>query len=75
MLGKYVVQMMEGELEDELREKWAWDRERPDASANPDYPRAEMAGLFEGEAVVEGEGKAKGVMEGEGGLKGVRARL
>lgn len=42
IIGKYVVQMLEGQLSDELSEKWAWDRERPDGSQNPDWPRVEM---------------------------------
>lgn len=42
MLGKYILQMLEGSLEPELANKWAWDRERPDGSSNPDWPRAEM---------------------------------
>lgn len=45
MLGKYVVQMLEGSLSPELVNKWAWDRERPDPVLNPDYPRAEMKDL------------------------------
>jgi hypothetical protein len=45
VLGKYIVQMLEGQLAPELREKWAWDRERPDPSLNPDWPRAEMKAL------------------------------
>lgn len=49
VLGKYVLQMLEGSLENELKEKWAWDRERPDPSANPDWPRAEFKDLMEGE--------------------------
>ncbi|OQV08139.1 hypothetical protein CLAIMM_12453 [Cladophialophora immunda] len=42
VLGKYVLQMLEGSLAPELVEKWAWDRERPDPALNPDYPRWEM---------------------------------
>ncbi|GMF73816.1 unnamed protein product [Aspergillus oryzae] len=42
VLGKYVVQMLEGELAPELIERWAWDRQRPDSSQNvealPSYP-------------------------------------
>jgi hypothetical protein len=34
--------MLEDELEPELKEKWAWDRERPAPSLNPDWPRFEM---------------------------------
>lgn len=62
VLGKYIVQMLEGELEEELVRKWAWDRERPDASKNPDWPRAEMRSLLDG-----------GDLMGRGG--GVRAKL
>ena len=47
VLGKYVVQMLEGELSSELKEKWAWDRERPDPALNPDWPRFEMKDLIE----------------------------
>jgi glycine/D-amino acid oxidase-like deaminating enzyme len=42
VLGKYITQMLEGSLEQELVDKWAWDRERPDGSDNPDWPRHEM---------------------------------
>ncbi|SPO00269.1 probable FAD-dependent oxidoreductase [Cephalotrichum gorgonifer] len=42
VIGKYVIQMLEGELSPELEGRWAWDRERPDASQNPEYPRCEM---------------------------------
>ena len=47
VLGKYIVQMLEGELEPELQNKWAWDRERPDPSQNPDWPRAEYKTLLD----------------------------
>ncbi|KAH7140175.1 FAD dependent oxidoreductase [Dactylonectria estremocensis] len=47
VLGKYIVQMLEGELEDELAQKWAWDRARPDAMLNPEFPRAEMVDLYD----------------------------
>jgi glycine/D-amino acid oxidase-like deaminating enzyme len=45
VIGKYVVQMLEGSLEPALVQKWAWDRERPDSSNNPEYPRVEMREL------------------------------
>jgi hypothetical protein len=45
VLGKYVVQMLEDELEPELKEKWAWDRERPDAALNCEFPNGEMRDL------------------------------
>lgn len=47
VLGKYVVQMLEGSLEPELTEKWAWDRERPDPSSNPEWPRTEMNDMLD----------------------------
>ncbi|KYK57396.1 hypothetical protein DCS_04405 [Drechmeria coniospora] len=45
VLGKYVLQMLEGSLSDELQRKWAWDRERPDPRLNPEWPRVELAEL------------------------------
>jgi len=42
VLGKYILQMLEGSLSSELTEKWAWDRSRPHPSVNPDWPRTEM---------------------------------
>ncbi|KAI7778949.1 hypothetical protein LA080_001466 [Diaporthe eres] len=47
VLGKYIIQMMEGELAPNLKEKWAWDRERPDGADYPDYPRFEMKDLLD----------------------------
>ena len=47
VLGKYIVQMLEGSLDANLTQKWAWDRERPDSQLNPDYPRAEMKDLMD----------------------------
>jgi hypothetical protein len=47
VLGKYIVQMLEGSLDANLARKWAWDRERPDSLLNPDYPRAEMKDLLD----------------------------
>ncbi|PIG87056.1 sarcosine oxidase [Aspergillus arachidicola] len=47
VLGKYVVQMLEGELAPELIERWAWDRQRPDSSQNVEYPNAEMKHLLQ----------------------------
>ncbi|EGP87389.1 uncharacterized protein MYCGRDRAFT_109694 [Zymoseptoria tritici IPO323] len=46
VLGKYVVKMLEGDLEPELANKWAWDRERPDGGMNPDWPRWEASGVL-----------------------------
>ena len=42
VLGKYVLQMLEGSLSAELADKWAWDRERPDPSGFADWPSVEM---------------------------------
>lgn len=42
VLGKYIVDMLEGGLSPELMNKWAWDRERPDPCLFADYPRHEM---------------------------------
>ncbi|POR38313.1 L-pipecolate oxidase, partial [Tolypocladium paradoxum] len=47
VLGKYVMQMLEGSLSPELADKWAWDRERPDPALNPEWPRAEMKDLLD----------------------------
>ena len=47
MIGKYVLQMLEGSLESDLSEKWAWDRDRPDPALNPDWPRFEMKELLD----------------------------
>ena len=50
MIGKYVVQMLESELEQELKERWAWDRERPDPALNAEWPRWEMKELVDVQA-------------------------
>ncbi|CAI4216984.1 unnamed protein product [Parascedosporium putredinis] len=47
VLGKYITQMMEGELSPELADKWAWDRKRPDPSQNVEYPNTEANHLLE----------------------------
>lgn len=47
IIGKYVVQMLEGALSSELQAKWAWDRERPDPALNPEWPRSEMNDLLD----------------------------
>ncbi|KAI1112240.1 FAD dependent oxidoreductase [Nemania sp. NC0429] len=46
VIGKYVVQMLEGQLSPELTEKWAWDRHRPDPALSADWPRFEMKDLI-----------------------------
>ncbi|KAK3719092.1 hypothetical protein LTR37_004656 [Vermiconidia calcicola] len=47
VIGKYVIQMLEGSLDPSLEGKWAWDRERPDPKFNPDWPRTEMREVLE----------------------------
>lgn len=47
VLGKYVIEMLEGTLAPELVQKWAWDREWPDPCMNPDYPRYELKDLLD----------------------------
>ncbi|KAG6038969.1 hypothetical protein E4U41_003424 [Claviceps citrina] len=47
VIGKYVVQMLEGSLPPKMAGKWAWDRERPDASLNPDWPNMELRELLD----------------------------
>ncbi|ETI29079.1 hypothetical protein G647_01532 [Cladophialophora carrionii CBS 160.54] len=59
VLGKYVVQMLEGELSPELREKWAWDRERPDPALFADFPRFEMKDLIDGKETSRGKGQGQ----------------
>lgn len=47
VIGKYVIQMLEGSLDPNLEGKWAWNRERPDPKFNPDWPRTEMREVLE----------------------------
>ncbi|KAI1823800.1 FAD dependent oxidoreductase [Xylaria intraflava] len=47
VIGKYVVQMLDGELSPQLTEKWAWDRQRPDPALFADWPRFEMKDLVD----------------------------
>ncbi|KAJ8131994.1 hypothetical protein O1611_g1635 [Lasiodiplodia mahajangana] len=47
VIGKYVIQMLEGQLSPDLTEKWAWDRQRPDPALSPDFPRFEMKDLVD----------------------------
>ncbi|CRK14736.1 hypothetical protein BN1723_010453 [Verticillium longisporum] len=47
VLGKYIVQMLEDSLSPDLKERWAWDRERPDSSDNCEYPNSEMSELVD----------------------------
>lgn len=45
IIGKYVVQMLNGSLAPDLQKKWAWDRELPDPSKNTVWPRKELKDL------------------------------
>lgn len=47
VLGKCVMQMLNGELTPELKQRWAWDRERPDYLKNPEYPNSDMRDLVD----------------------------
>lgn len=45
VLGKYVVDMLCGELGPILQERWAWDRELPKTDRNSKWPRKELREL------------------------------
>lgn len=47
IIGKYILQVLEGALSPELRKLWAWDRGIPNPIVNPDYPRAELKDLLD----------------------------
>ncbi|KAI1874479.1 hypothetical protein JX265_004687 [Neoarthrinium moseri] len=42
ILGKYVLQMLDGKLAPDLKGRWAWDRELPDPSDLVVWPRKEL---------------------------------
>jgi glycine/D-amino acid oxidase-like deaminating enzyme len=42
VLGKYVVQMLAGELDPALQKRWAWDRELPPTELNSQWPQKEL---------------------------------
>jgi glycine/D-amino acid oxidase-like deaminating enzyme len=42
VLGKYVVQMLCGELDPSLRQRWAWDRDLPSLLSIPEWPQREL---------------------------------
>jgi glycine/D-amino acid oxidase-like deaminating enzyme len=46
VLGKYVVEMLNDELEPALKERWAWDRELPPTAKNKHWPWKELRDLF-----------------------------
>jgi len=45
VLGKYVVEMLCGELDPILQKRWAWDRELPKTDHNSKWPRKELREL------------------------------
>lgn len=47
LLGKYVVEMLSGELDPVLGKRWAWDRELPSTDLNIKWPRRELRDLEE----------------------------
>lgn len=40
--GEYVVQMLKGELPEEMRQRWAWDRDLAGIQPNPMMPTREL---------------------------------
>ena len=46
VIGKYVVQMLDGVLEPALQQKWAWDRELPPTDRNGQWPTKELRDLL-----------------------------
>ena len=47
MIGKYVVEMLDGQLESSLARKWAWDRDIPSTENNGEWPRRELEDLVD----------------------------
>ncbi|KAI0021323.1 sarcosine oxidase [Xylariomycetidae sp. FL0641] len=45
IIGDYVVRMLDGTLDKDLAERWAWDRERPEPVHNKCWPRVELRDL------------------------------
>ena len=45
ILGKYIVQMLEGDLAADLTARWAWDRDIPDPANSVVWPRHELGDL------------------------------
>ena len=46
VIGKYVVEMLDGTLDEALVEKWAWDRELPPTDGKPMWPKKELKDLW-----------------------------
>ncbi|OJI95863.1 hypothetical protein ASPVEDRAFT_35173 [Aspergillus versicolor CBS 583.65] len=55
IIGKYIAQMLVGELDSHLTQKWAWDRtaEQLDSSLNPEWPRSEMKDMLDAKVVAK----------------------
>jgi hypothetical protein len=55
VVGKYVVQMLDGKLDADLQHKWAWDRtaEQLDSTVNPEFPRSEMSDMLDAAPVAK----------------------
>jgi glycine/D-amino acid oxidase-like deaminating enzyme len=47
ILGKYVVEMLDGLLDPALQKKWAWDRELPSTERNTFWPRKELKDFWD----------------------------
>lgn len=45
ILGKYIAQMLEGNLTPDLTARWAWDRDLPDPTKSVVWPRHELGDL------------------------------
>jgi sarcosine oxidase / L-pipecolate oxidase len=46
ILGKYVVAMLQGELDSDLAKKWAWNRDEHGSAHASVIPRREMRDIF-----------------------------
>ena len=47
VLGKYVVEMLEGRLDPELQKKWAWGRELPSVITHKKLSGLELRDLLD----------------------------
>lgn len=46
IIGQYVVQLLDGELEESLVRRWAWDRSEEDGVQDKIKPRRELKDLM-----------------------------
>jgi sarcosine oxidase/L-pipecolate oxidase len=46
ILGKYVVQMLDGELDSSLTKTWAWDRDNKANAYGDMWPKRELRDLL-----------------------------